>query len=70
MAALYQSHCMDVDNGDGDIIKDLPCVKRLNQLQCTRWDVIISLIGQILDSNFVQRWISISDSLHCQVNTE
>jgi len=29
------SWCMDVDNGDGNIIKDLPCTKRLNQLVCT-----------------------------------
>jgi len=27
--------CMDADNGGGNIIRDLPCVMRLNQLSCT-----------------------------------
>lgn len=27
--------CMDVDNGDGNILKNLPCVMRFNQLYCT-----------------------------------
>ena len=26
---------MDADNGDGNLIRDLPCVMRLNQLSCT-----------------------------------
>ena len=26
---------MDVDNGDGNLIRGLPCVKRLNQLVCS-----------------------------------
>ena len=26
---------MDVDDGEGNILKDLPCVKRFNQLYCT-----------------------------------
>ena len=26
---------MDVDNGDGNILKDLPCVMRFNQLYCS-----------------------------------
>merc|ERR1719445_277814 len=27
--------CMDADNGGGNVIRDLPCVMRLNQLSCT-----------------------------------
>jgi len=27
--------CMDADNGDGHLLHNLPCVVRLNQLQCT-----------------------------------
>jgi len=27
--------CMDVDNGDGNTLKNLPCVMRYNQLYCT-----------------------------------
>ena len=26
---------MDADNGDGNLIHDLPCLMRLNQLSCT-----------------------------------
>jgi hypothetical protein len=26
---------MDADNGDGYLIRSLPCLKRLNQLSCT-----------------------------------
>ena len=26
---------MDADNGDGNLIRNLPCVMRLNQLSCT-----------------------------------
>jgi len=35
LASLVSTiYCMDVRNGEGDIIRDLPCVKRLNQLFC------------------------------------
>ena len=27
--------CMDADNGDGNLLPGLPCVKRLNQLYCS-----------------------------------
>ena len=26
---------MDADNGDGNVIRELPCIMRLNQLSCT-----------------------------------
>ena len=34
---LLLPHCltMDADNGDGNLIRDLPCIMRLNQLSCT-----------------------------------
>jgi len=32
---ILETAAMDIKNGEGDILKDLPCVKRLNQLYCS-----------------------------------
>ena len=29
------SQKLDIDNGEGDVLKDLPCVMRFNQLYCS-----------------------------------
>ena len=34
LVQLYSVYGMDVNNGNGEIIRGLPCVKRLNQLFC------------------------------------
>ena len=34
MLLHHTANCMDVNNGGGEIIRGLPCVKRLNQLFC------------------------------------
>ena len=35
MLAGVRSQKLDIDNGEGNVLKDLPCVMRFNQLYCT-----------------------------------
>ena len=35
LMAGVRAQKLDIDNGEGNVLKDLPCVMRLNQLYCT-----------------------------------
>ena len=35
LMAGVRSQKLDIDNGEGEVLKDLPCVMRYNQLYCT-----------------------------------
>ena len=35
LLAGVRSQKLDIDNGEGNVLKDLPCVMRFNQLYCT-----------------------------------
>ena len=35
MLAGVRSQKLDIDNGEGNVLKDLPCVMRFNQLYCS-----------------------------------
>ena len=35
LLAGVRSQKLDIDNGEGNVLKDLPCVMRFNQLYCS-----------------------------------
>ena len=50
---LTQCQTMDIDNGNGNFLRGLPCVRRLNQLVCSSAGTTYpkAAIGTFLDDN-------------------